>query len=209
MESPRSAVRPLPERKARETRSPWRDCSALLVNGWGDLLAPLPRRSPEEPLRGLNACFDRVDEALTATRHAPAPVSGDLPGAVGPHAARGSTPSLASAVRSAAWAFSRTERSTKIGASVRKARAIASLGPRWTFRVLVVPGAPLVAHGPYAWMRHPNYVGVMGELAGLALLAGAPATGPLSIALFALLLRRRIAVEEAALKRQSFTRSDR
>lgn len=87
--------------------------------------------------------------------------------------------------------------------------AIASLGPRWTFRVLVVPGAPLVAHGPYAWMRHPNYVGVMGELAGLALLAGAPAAGPLSIALFVLLLRRRIAVEEAALKRQSFTRSDR
>lgn len=30
VESPRSAVRPLPERKARETRRPWSDCSAPL-----------------------------------------------------------------------------------------------------------------------------------------------------------------------------------
>ncbi|AGP57254.1 hypothetical protein M271_29000 [Streptomyces rapamycinicus NRRL 5491] len=30
VDRPRSAVSPLPDRKARETRSPWRDCSAPL-----------------------------------------------------------------------------------------------------------------------------------------------------------------------------------
>src|SRR5690606_27947037 len=60
-----------------------------------------------------------------------------------------------------------------------KVWAIVSLGRRWTFRVLVLPGAPLVAHGPYAFLNHPNYVGVAGELAGMALLVGARVSGPL------------------------------
>jgi methyltransferase len=77
--------------------------------------------------------------------------------------------------------------------------AIASLGPRWTFRVLVVPGAPLVRHGPYALMRHPNYLGVLGELGGVALLVGARFSGPLSMLAMAILLKRRVAVEERAL----------
>ena len=41
--------------------------------------------------------------------------------------------------------------------------AIVSLGPFWTFRVIVLPGARLVAGGPYRWLRHPNYVGVIGR----------------------------------------------
>jgi methyltransferase len=77
--------------------------------------------------------------------------------------------------------------------------AIAALGPRWTFRVLVPPGAPLVTRGPYAWLRHPNYVGVIGELVGFALLVGAFVTGAVSVVGFAFLLRRRIWVEERAL----------
>jgi methyltransferase len=77
--------------------------------------------------------------------------------------------------------------------------AIASLGPRWTFRVLVLPRAPLVSRGPYAWLRHPNYVGVMGELLGVALLVGALVTGAMATIGFAFILRRRIAVEERAL----------
>jgi methyltransferase len=80
-----------------------------------------------------------------------------------------------------------------------KGWAIAALGPRWTFRVLVMAGVPLVTRGPYAVMRHPNYVAVLGELAGMALLVGARVTGPLATVLFGLLIRRRIAVEDRAL----------
>jgi methyltransferase len=78
--------------------------------------------------------------------------------------------------------------------------AIASLGPRWTFRVLVPPGSALVASGPYSFVRHPNYVAVVGELASVALLVGARVTGPLGVFYFGLLLRRRIRVEEHALR---------
>jgi methyltransferase len=78
--------------------------------------------------------------------------------------------------------------------------AILSLGPFWTFRVIVVPGAPLIAGGPYRWLRHPNYVGVMGELAGVALMTGALVSGVAGIVMFGGLVLRRIAVEERALK---------
>jgi methyltransferase len=78
--------------------------------------------------------------------------------------------------------------------------AIASLGWRWTFRVLVVPGAPLVGHGAYAMMRHPNYIAVIGELVSMAVLVNAWVTGPLATVLFSLLLRSRISVENRALR---------
>ena len=77
--------------------------------------------------------------------------------------------------------------------------AILSLGPFWTFRVIVVPGAPLVRHGPYRVLRHPNYVGVALELTGAAMMTGAAVCGPLGIVLFGVLLQRRIAVENRAL----------
>jgi methyltransferase len=77
--------------------------------------------------------------------------------------------------------------------------AIASLRDRWTFRVLVIPGAPLVRHGPYAMLRHPNYLAVVGELVSMALFVGARATGPVTVLLFGLLLRRRIRTEEQML----------
>jgi methyltransferase len=80
-----------------------------------------------------------------------------------------------------------------------KGWAIAALGFRWTYRVFVLPGAALVTNGPYAFVRHPNYVAVLGELASMALLAGARITGPLSVVFFGYLLRRRIAAEERAL----------
>jgi methyltransferase len=77
--------------------------------------------------------------------------------------------------------------------------AIATLGSRWTFRVLVPPSSSLIKHGPYRYLRHPNYVGVIGELVGLALAAGAAISGMLSVALFAGLIVLRIRVEERAL----------
>jgi methyltransferase len=77
--------------------------------------------------------------------------------------------------------------------------AIWSLGPRWTFRVLVPPSAPLVTRGPYRFLRHPNYVAVMGEILGVALLCKAILTGSVSLLGFGALLQRRVAVEERAL----------
>jgi len=77
--------------------------------------------------------------------------------------------------------------------------AILTLGPLWTFRVIVVPGAPLVVTGPYRWLQHPNYVGVIGEIVGVALMTGALVTGPIATAGFMILLSKRIAVESRML----------
>jgi methyltransferase len=78
--------------------------------------------------------------------------------------------------------------------------AIVTLGSAWTFRVIVVPGVRLVVRGPYRAVRHPNYLGVIGELVGVALMTGAWVTGPASTLLFGALLKRRIAVEERTLR---------
>ena len=49
---------------------------------------------------------------------------------------------------------------------------IATLGPRWTTRIIVLPGEPLVRRGPYRWVDHPNYLVVTGEIAVLPLVFG-------------------------------------
>lgn len=87
-----------------------------------------------------------------------------------------------------------------VAAKALKWWAIVSLGDAWTFRVIVRPGAPLVGAGPYRWLRHPNYVAVAGELAGVALMSGARVAGPLGTVLFGLLMLKRISVEERALE---------
>jgi methyltransferase len=51
---------------------------------------------------------------------------------------------------------------------------IATLGERWTTRIIVLPGAPLVKHGPYRFVNHPNYLVVIGEIAVLPLCLGLP-----------------------------------
>ncbi len=76
---------------------------------------------------------------------------------------------------------------------------IASLGERWTTRVIVLPGAPLVAKGPYRYLRHPNYAVVCAEFAVLPLAFGAWQVAVLFSALNLALLRHRVRVEEAAL----------
>lgn len=79
--------------------------------------------------------------------------------------------------------------------------AITTLGSRWTFRVLVPPSSSLITDGPYRYLRHPNYVGVIGELLGLAIAARATVSGTISVVLFAVLIALRIRVEEDALGR--------
>lgn len=86
-----------------------------------------------------------------------------------------------------------------VGAKLLKYWAIITLGERWAFRVLVPPGSVRVAAGPYRMARHPNYVAVIGELAGAALIARAPVTGTVAVIGFGLLILRRIRIEEAAL----------
>ena len=48
---------------------------------------------------------------------------------------------------------------------------IATLGARWTTRIITLPGAPLVTRGPYRFVSHPNYVVVALEIAVLPLAA--------------------------------------
>jgi len=86
-------------------------------------------------------------------------------------------------------------------AKALKLWAITSLGERWSFRVLVLPDRPLITSGPYRWLRHPNYVAVVGELVGVALTVRAPVTGLLAVAGFGALILRRIRVEDRALGR--------
>lgn len=76
---------------------------------------------------------------------------------------------------------------------------IATLGPRWNTRVIVVPGLPLVKTGPYRWLRHPNYLAVVVEGAALPLAGSAWITAGTFTVLNAALLVVRLRCETRAL----------
>ena len=76
---------------------------------------------------------------------------------------------------------------------------IATLGPRWTTRIIVLRGAPLIATGPYRFMAHPNYAIVIGEIAVLPLALHLPALALTFSALNAVVLIIRIRIEARAL----------
>jgi methyltransferase len=78
---------------------------------------------------------------------------------------------------------------------------IASLGRRWTTRILVLPRARLVASGPYRWLRHPNYWIVALEIAVVPLALGLPIFAAVFTVLNAGMLYHRIRTENAALAR--------
>jgi methyltransferase len=86
-----------------------------------------------------------------------------------------------------------------LGAQALRWWAIASLGERWSARVVVLPGAALVTRGPYRWLRHPNYLAVAVELLAGPLVLGAWRTAVAFSAGNAILLAVRIRTEEAAL----------
>jgi methyltransferase len=81
--------------------------------------------------------------------------------------------------------------------------AVATLGDRWSLRIVVVPGEPAARAGPYRFVRHPNYLAVMVETLALPLLHTAWLTAATSLLLAIPLWRRRARVEEAALVRHS------
>ena len=78
---------------------------------------------------------------------------------------------------------------------------LATLGERWTTRIIVLPGAALVKSGPYRWVNHPNYLIVIGELAVLPLVFGLPMVALAFSVLNGLVLWVRIRAENKALGR--------
>lgn len=78
---------------------------------------------------------------------------------------------------------------------------LATLGPRWTTRIIVLPGAPLVRRGPYRLVNHPNYWVVVGEIAVLPLVFGLWQLSLLFTFLNAAVLTVRIRRENQALGR--------
>lgn len=80
---------------------------------------------------------------------------------------------------------------------------IASLGRRWTTRIIVLPRAPLVVGGPYRWLKHPNYLIVALEIAVVPLALGLPVFAAIFTLLNAFVLYQRIRAENAALAQAS------
>lgn len=76
---------------------------------------------------------------------------------------------------------------------------LGTLGPRWTTRIIVLPNAPLVTGGPFRFVRHPNYLVVIGEIAVLPLVFGLWQVALVFSVLNALALWIRIRAEEQAL----------
>ena len=79
---------------------------------------------------------------------------------------------------------------------------IASLGGRWTTRIIVLPGAPLVQRGPYRFVSHPNYWVVAGEILVLPLVFGLLPYALVFSALNAAMMWVRVRAEAEALKSQ-------
>ena len=86
-----------------------------------------------------------------------------------------------------------------IAANALRWWCIATLGQRWSARVIVLPGVPLVNAGPYRWFAHPNYVAVIVEGAALPLVGSAWITSCTFTVLNAALLTVRVRCETRAL----------
>jgi len=77
---------------------------------------------------------------------------------------------------------------------------LATLGERWTTRIIVLPGEPLVRSGPYRFLPHPNYAVVIGEIAVLPLVFHMPGYALVFSVLNASILWVRIHIETRALR---------
>ena len=76
---------------------------------------------------------------------------------------------------------------------------IVSMDGYWTTRIITLPDAPLVQTGPFRYLRHPNYLLVVVEIAILPLAFGAVAVAATFSALNLMLIARRIRIEERVL----------
>ena len=84
-----------------------------------------------------------------------------------------------------------------------------TLGSRWTTRIIILPGQPLVSAGPYRFLSHPNYAVVAGEIAVLPWVLGLPLLAAVFTILNAAVIAIRIGAENRALaaSRQTMLRS--
>ena len=89
-----------------------------------------------------------------------------------------------------------------LGLLVLRVWVMASLGRFWSTRIVTIPGVPLVRSGPYRFLRHPNYVVVVGEIAVAPLIFGAWWIAIVFTILNGLVIYLRIKAEEPVLARR-------
>jgi methyltransferase len=80
-----------------------------------------------------------------------------------------------------------------------RAWLLASLGRLWSVRLVQRTAQPIVTRGPYAWVRHPNYLAVVLEIAAVPLIVGAAWTALLGSVANAAVVAVRIRREEGYL----------
>jgi methyltransferase len=154
-------------------------------------------------------CLERVAELAVSARHAAASLARG-----GAESGRGHVPTMVAlhaALIAGCWIEPIVTHATflpalawpmialVIAANALRWWCIATLGPRWSARVIVLPGEPLVRTGPYRWFAHPNYVAVIVEGAALPLAGSAWITAAGFTVLNAALLTVRIRCESRAL----------
>jgi methyltransferase len=86
-----------------------------------------------------------------------------------------------------------------MGLQALRVWVLATLGRYWTTRVITIPGVSLVHRGPYRFLRHPNYLVVIGEMALLPLVFGQVRNAIVFSVLNGAALTWRIRIEETAL----------
>ena len=87
-----------------------------------------------------------------------------------------------------------------LGLQLARVWVLATLGARWTTRIIVVPGEDLVARGPYRYVNHPNYLVVIGEIAVLPMCLGLPWVAAVFSVMNGVVLMIRIRAENAGLR---------
>jgi methyltransferase len=154
-------------------------------------------------------CFERLAELVVSQRHASQSLGsggvesghGHFPAMVTLHAAllAGCWLEPIALHRSFIPALDWPMFALVIGANALRWWCIAALGPRWSARVIVMPGLPLVRTGPYRYINHPNYVAVIVEGAALPLMGSAWITACTFTVLNLALLTVRVRCESRAL----------
>jgi methyltransferase len=89
--------------------------------------------------------------------------------------------------------------SAEVAAQALRYWAVSTLGERWNTRIIVTFGRAPVTTGPYRFMRHPNYLAVVIEIAAVPMIGGAIFTAIAFSIGNALLLAVRIPTEERAM----------